>query len=96
MKIGRLVHFQGYVHNNTFSSTPSGVITFGGFPFATGDRAQASGQGNIMYRPNGSGADAVYIAAIPESASGANVQGQTADGWDADVDIYISGTYQTA
>ena len=96
VKIGRLVHFQGYVHNNTFSSTPSGVITFGGFPFATGDRAQASGQGNIMYRPNGSGADAVYIAAIPESASGANVQGQTADGWDADVDIYISGTYQTA
>ena len=96
-KIGRVVFISGYMHNNGFTSTPSGTILMSGLPFtSTGELTEKAEIGVLWVRTNGSSADATFPIVIQSEATTGTIGYPNATTWDTDVDLFISGFYIAA
>jgi len=98
VRVGRLCHIQGWVHNNVFNNSPTGNVQFSGLPFTAADGTHRAGRGLIFFRIIGaqSVAPTDTGATLEEGATNVIVSDVGADDFDADVDIWLSGSYQTA
>jgi len=96
-KIGRTVHFSGYVWNLTFSGA-SGEVTFSGLPFAAISVGEFSGRSAFIVSITSSAATATDIVVggqIAEGTTSFSIPTTHIDASDLDgtTNFFISGTY---
>jgi hypothetical protein len=93
-KIGRVVQFQGYVNNNTFSGA-SGAVDLTGFPFAVSDLAEFSERPAILISVTGSTDNGAKAGIMAGAWTQVTILNFDASALDTDTDLYISGSYIT-
>jgi hypothetical protein len=93
-KIGQVVHFRGYINNDTFSGA-SGTVTITGFPFAVSDLTKFSERPAILISVIGSSDNGAKAGIMTATATTVIMQNFDASSLDSDVDLYLSGSYPT-
>ena len=93
-KIGQVVHFRGYINNDTFSGA-SGDVTITGFPFAVSDLTKFSERPAILISVTGSSDNGAKAGIMTATGTTVIMQNFNASALDTDVDLYFSGSYPT-
>jgi hypothetical protein len=93
-KIGQVVHFRGYINNDTFSGA-SGTVTITGFPFAVSDLTEFSERPAILISVTGSSDNGAKAGIMVATGTTVIMQTFDASSLDSDVDLYLSGSYPT-
>ena len=93
-KIGQVVHFRGYINNDTFSGA-SGDVTITGFPFAVSDLTKFSERPAILISVTGSSDNGAKAGIMTATGTTVIMQTFNASALDTDVDLYLSGSYPT-